>query len=226
MPLINITVDINKNIFLRDPLETSLGKKIIEHSIILMNEIGFEEFNFKKLANEMNSTEASIYRYFENKYRLLSYLVSWYWDLMHFMVLLDIRNLKDSKEKLTTAINTLVYALDDNNTPDYLDQAKLHMLVVENATKVYHNKKVDDLNKIGFYANYKKLVKTLSNIILEIDSKFKYPVSIATNIIEMSLNNEYYISHLPGLTDKSMQPKNAKEETINMINYVVERLLK
>ena len=226
MPQINITIDINKNIYLRDPLETNLGKKIIEHAIILLDEIGFEEFNFKKLATHMDSTEASIYRYFENKYKLLSYLVAWYWDLMHFMLLIDIRNIKNPKEKLLKAVDTLVNALDNNSTPNYIDQSKLHMLVVENASKVYHNRKVDDLNKIGFYVNYKKLVKTLSDIIREIDQDFKYPVSVATNIIEMSLNNEYYIIHLPGLTDESMNQHNSKEETIQMINYVINRLLK
>ena len=226
MPQINITIDINKNIYLRDPLETNLGKKIIEHAIILLDEIGFEEFNFKKLATHMDSTEASIYRYFENKYKLLSYLVAWYWDLMHFMLLIDIRNIKNPKEKLLKAVDTLVNALDNNSTLNYIDQSKLHMLVVENASKVYHNRKVDDLNKIGFYVNYKKLVKTLSDIIREIDQDFKYPVSVATNIIEMSLNNEYYIIHLPGLTDESMNQHNSKEETIQMINYVINRLLK
>ena len=225
MPQVNITIDINKSIYLRDPLETNLGKKIIEYGIVLIHEIGFEELNFKKLASAMNSTEASIYRYFENKYKLLAYLVSWYWDFMHFNILMDIRNIEDPKEKLNQSIRTLVNSLNTPFTPAYIDDSKLHTVVVENATKVYHNKKVDSLNKEGFYQNYKKIVKTLSQIILEIDPKFEYPVALATNLIEQSLNNEYYIEHLPSLTDKARKKINPRTETVKMIQYMIDRIL-
>ncbi|MFT6337533.1 MAG: AcrR family transcriptional regulator [Saprospiraceae bacterium] len=225
MPQINITININDSIYLRDPLETILGKKILEHAIILIAEIGFEELNFKKLAKSMESTEASVYRYFENKYKLLSYLVAWYWDFMHFMVLMDIRNVNNPRSKLLQAITTLVNSLDSAMTPSYIDQGKLHLVVVENATKVYHTKKVDALNKEGYYVNYKKIVKTLSQIILEVDNNFEYPIALATNLIEQSLNNEYYIEHLPSLTDVTESNMNARLETIKMIEYMIGRVL-
>ena len=225
MPQINITIDINESIYLRDPLQTNLGKKIIEHAIVLINEIGFEELNFKKLAVSMESTEASIYRYFENKYKLLTYLVSWYWDFMHFMILMDIRNIKEPKAKLIQAITTLVNSLDSAMTPSYIDQSKLHIVVVENANKVYHTKEVDILNEDGYYVNYKKIVKTLAGIILEIDSKFKYPKAFATNLVEQSLNNEYYIQHLPSLTDVKSKNVDARNETLKMIEYMINRIL-
>jgi AcrR family transcriptional regulator len=173
----------------------------------------------------MGSTEASIYRYFENKYKLLAYLVAWYWDLMHFMLLIDIRNIDDNKKKLQKAIVTLVNSLDNSTTPNYIDQEKLHNIVVENATKVYHTKKVDALNKEGFYLNYKKIVKKLSEIILDIDPNFKYPKALATNIIEQSLNNEYYLDHIPSLTDKGGDKSTSKAETIKMITYMIDRVL-
>jgi AcrR family transcriptional regulator len=225
MPQINITIDINDSIYLRDPLETTLGKNIIEHAIILIGEIGFEELNFKKLAQSMKSTEASIYRYFENKYKLLAYLVAWYWDFMHFMVLMDIRNVKDPMSKLLQAIKTLVNSLDSAMTPSYIDQGRLHLVVVENATKVYHTKNVDALNKEGYYVNYKKIVKTLSEIILEVDKDFEYPIALATNLIEQSLNNEYYIEHLPSLTDEKNREEDARLATIKMIEYMIGRVL-
>ena len=225
MPQVNITIDICKSIYLRDPLETALGKKLIKYAIILIDEIGFEQLNFKKLAKAMDSTEASVYRYFENKYKLLAYLVAWYWDFMHFMVLMDIRNVDDSRTKLLKSISTLVNSLDSAMTPSYIDHSKLHLVVVENATKVYHNKNVDILNKEGYYVNYKKIIKTLSEIILEIDPEFKYPFALATNLIEQSLNNEYYIEHLPSLTDVVRTKVDAKSETIKMIEYMISRVL-
>ncbi|MEM8909339.1 MAG: TetR family transcriptional regulator, partial [Bacteroidota bacterium] len=67
---VGIKISLNERLYLRDPQETALGQKIIKHSILLIDEIGFEAFNFKKLAQQMDSTEASVYRYFENKHHL------------------------------------------------------------------------------------------------------------------------------------------------------------
>jgi len=225
MPAVNITIAINEAIYLRDPLETPLGKRIIQHSILLLDSIGFEEFNFKKLAKHMGSTEASVYRYFENKYKLLAYLVAWYWDFMHFMVLIDIRNLDDAKARLKQAVTTLVNKLDSAVTPDFVDQSRLHHVVVEHGTKVYHTKNVDSHNAEGYYANYKKIVKLLTDLILAVDPQFRYPVALATNIIEQSLNNEYYLEHLPSLTDQPSGDTDPRLETIATIEYMLARLL-
>lgn len=226
MPQINITINVNEGIYLRDPLETTLGKKIIKYAIILIDEVGFEDFNFKKLAIAMESTEASVYRYFENKYKLLAYLVAWYWDYMHFMIIMDTRNIKDARIKLQIMISTLVNALDNTTAPDYIDQTKLHSLVIENASKVYHNKNVDNLKKEGFYNNLRKLVDTMADIIGEVNPEFAYPKALATNIVELSLNNEYYMLHLTHLTDFHGQKNiDAAQETIKMIQYYIDRLL-
>ena len=55
--LSNIIISVNDNLYVKT-LETSeLGKKIIQHSIILIDEIGFE-FTFKKLGEKkINSTK-------------------------------------------------------------------------------------------------------------------------------------------------------------------------
>jgi hypothetical protein len=225
MPQVNITININQSIYKRDPTETNLGKKIIEYSIILMDDIGFEEFTFKKLAAQMGSTEASIYRYFDGKYMLLTYLVAWYWDFLHFVILSDIRNLSHPKERMLRIITALVNALEGTATPSYIDQTKLHAIVVENATKVYHTKRVDSLNKIGFYLNFKKLVNTLVNNILALAPDYKYPKALATSIIEQSLSYEYYMNHLPGLTDhEKSKPGNVRKETIEVIWYSLDKL--
>ena len=75
----DLKVHIPDKIYIKDPESSVLGKKIITHSILLIDDIGFESFTFKKLGSEINSNESSIYRYFENKHKLLLYLTSWYW---------------------------------------------------------------------------------------------------------------------------------------------------
>ena len=58
---------MNEKLFVRNPEQTELGRKIIEFSIKLIYENGFEAFTFKKLAEVIGSTEAGIYRYFEKQ---------------------------------------------------------------------------------------------------------------------------------------------------------------
>lgn len=226
MPKVSINIDICPSTFLKNPMDTELGKSIIKRSIVLFSKIGFEDFNFKKLAKEMASTEASIYRYFENKYKLLSYLVAWYWDYLHYIILFDIRNIDSAKDRMHIIIKTLINATGLTTVPTYIDMAALHILVVENASKVYHNKQVDKLKEEGFYNNLQKLVKTISSAIMSIDKKYKYPVALANTVIDMSLNTEYNIIHFPGLTDfdksKSINPR---QETVRIVEYIIDKSL-
>ena len=76
---VQLQIKMNEKLFLRDPEQTELGKKIIRHSIQLIYKHGFELFTFKKLAEDIGTTEAGIYRYFENKHRLLIYITAWYY---------------------------------------------------------------------------------------------------------------------------------------------------
>ncbi|MGA1543436.1 MAG: TetR/AcrR family transcriptional regulator, partial [Saprospiraceae bacterium] len=91
----SLQMKINENLFIKDPQETKLGKKIIQQGIVIIDEIGFELFTFKKLAERINSTEASIYRYFENKHLFLVYLLCWYWEWMMFSIELNTMNVTD-----------------------------------------------------------------------------------------------------------------------------------
>lgn len=65
---------INEKLYNKDPESSDLGKSIIKHSIELLDELGYEQFTFKKLGEVIKSNESSIYRYFESKHNLLIYL--------------------------------------------------------------------------------------------------------------------------------------------------------
>jgi len=95
----NFKIQINPKIYVKDPETSALGKKIIEHSILLINEIGFENFTFKKLGDLIGSNESSIYRYFENKHKLLIYLSSWYWSWMEYKLVFTTSNIQNPEEK-------------------------------------------------------------------------------------------------------------------------------
>ena len=88
-----IKINATEELAHRDPEDTTLGRNIIRKGLILMYELGFEQFTFKKLAAEINTTEASIYRYFENKHRLLVYLINWYWSYLEYKVVFYTNNI-------------------------------------------------------------------------------------------------------------------------------------
>ena len=66
-------------LFRRNPESTQLGRRILATAAELYVRHGLEWVTFRKLAGAMDSTEASLYRYFHNKYQLLCYLVWRYW---------------------------------------------------------------------------------------------------------------------------------------------------
>ena len=43
-------IHLNDRLFLRDPQDTELGRRLVGESVRLIDEIGLEQFTFKKLA--------------------------------------------------------------------------------------------------------------------------------------------------------------------------------
>ena len=58
-------------------------------------EIGFENFTFKKLGEQIGSNESSIYRYFESKHKLMLYLSSWYWAWIEYRLVFATNNINN-----------------------------------------------------------------------------------------------------------------------------------
>ena len=224
----NFSIVINPEIYLRDPLSTELGKKILEHSILLIDQHGLEDFNFKKLANKISSTESSIYRYFENKQYLFIYLINWYWEWTSSSIDLVTLNLKDPNEKIKQVINTLTTASFVNKDIPFIDEEILHRIVIREGAKAYHYKRIDTENEYGFFLSYKNLCNKISKIFLEINPKYKYPKSLASTLVESCNNNIYFAKHLPRLTDvkASVGIVKMKEQIFEMLYDMVIANLK
>lgn len=221
---VGIKILLNEGLYIKDPQDSVLGRNIIKNSILLMNDLGFEAFTFKKLAIEISSTEASIYRYFENKHMLLTYLVSWYWEWVNYLIGINTRNIDDPNKKLQIIIHSLIFAAKDNPSVDYVNESKLHNIVISEGIKAYHTKKVDDENSKGFFKSYKDLAESVSKVISAVNPEFKYPYALATNLFEMSNNHIYFAQHLPKLTDITVK-NNDVNEVETMLNYFVKKLL-
>lgn len=217
-------LNIPEGLYLKDPLQSKLGKKIISTSIILMDEIGFEAFTFRKLAKAMESNETTLYRYFENKHLLLLYLVVWYWNWVSYLIDYNIKNIDDPDRKLDLIIDNFVDATKDNPSVDFVNEQILHRIIITESSKAYHTKSIDEENKHGFYLTYKKLIQKVADVILEIDKKFPYPHSFASNLFEMANNEIYFAEHLPRLTDIKVKNENY-DEVATLLKFYKNRIL-
>lgn len=214
-----ISINIKPEIYLKDPTSTDLGKKILDNGIQLIDELGFEDFNFKKLARKISSTESSIYRYFDNKHYLFIYLINWYWEWMSNRMDIALFNVEKPEKKIKQIIKTVIRASFINTDTPFIDEETLHRIMVREGAKAYHHKSVDNENAEGFFLSYKALCKKISNVFSEYNPNYKYPNSLASTLIDVCNNNIYYAKHLPRLTDINFDgnPDKMKTELFDMM---------
>lgn len=198
---IELQIKMNEKLFLRNPEHSELGKKIIMYSIQLIHKNGFEAFNFKKLAEEIGSTEAGIYRYFENKHRLLIYIAAWYWSWLEYQVTFQTNNIADPFVKLKLIIRLLATTVEDDIRTSYVDESLLHQIIITEGSKTYLTKRVTEDNKDRLFKPYKDLCAHIAAIILECNPGYRYPKSLASTIIEMAHFQNFFMNNLPSLTD-------------------------
>ncbi|OGX81899.1 TetR family transcriptional regulator [Hymenobacter lapidarius] len=193
--------DLNNHLYLRDPQTTDLGRRVLAASVQLFDEIGFEAFTFKKLATLLGSTEASVYRYFENKHRLLTYLVSWHWSWLRFRMSVALHNVSDPCQRLHHALRAVCEAsTNDPATPDF-DEAALYRVVMAEASKAYLTKEVDADNRAGLFREYKRLVADLVAVIQAVNPGYAHSHALVSTLLEAARNQFFYAQHLPSLTD-------------------------
>ncbi len=216
---LHVKIKMNEALFLRDPENSELGKNILKHSIQLISKSGFEAFTFKKLAEDIGTTEAGIYRYFENKHKLLVYLTAWYWGWLEFQISFHTNNIEDPAVKLKRVIKLLATAVEDDEQTNYINESLLHQIIIAEGSKAFLTKQVEEDNKQHFFKPYKDLCAVVGNIISECNPAYKYPRSLASTIVEMAHFQNFFMNNLPSLTDFG----NTKEESeiISFLNDLV-----
>ena len=193
--------NINDKLFLRNPEESELGKKIIQHGITLIHKMGFEVFTFKKLAIDIGTTEAGIYRYFENKHRLLLYIVDWYWSWQEYRLIFQTNNIQDPEDKIRIAIKLLSAPVVDDLTTSYINESLLYEIVMAEGAKSYLTKHVTEDNQANFFKPFKDLCARVAGFIEEYNPDYSFRFSLSSTIIEMAHSQKFYMKNLPSLTD-------------------------
>jgi AcrR family transcriptional regulator len=197
----NLQIKVNEKTYLKDPESSDLGKRIIENSISLINDIGFEAFTFRKLGTLIHSNESSVYRYFENKHKLLLYLTSWYWAWMEYHIVIQTFSITDPKKKLEEIILLTTRAIESDSDFSHIDEVKLNRIVINEYSKSFLRKEVDEANKEGYFFIYKRLITRVKEAIIAVDPDYKYPATLASTLIEGSLHQHFLKEHFQTITD-------------------------
>ncbi|WP_339918835.1 TetR/AcrR family transcriptional regulator [uncultured Flavobacterium sp.] len=215
----NIKIQISDKIFVKDPETSALGKKIIKESIILIDEIGFDNFTFKKLGERIGSNESSIYRYFENKHKLLVYLCSWYWSWIEYKMVFKLTNIDDPMERLKRAIVIVTEKIVDDERTEHINERILNRIVIIEFTKTLYTKEVDEENKVGYFIIYKRLINRMVAIVNEINPDYPFAKSLISTVVKGSLHQHFLKEHLSTITDcnEQVSPTNFFMDLINTI---------
>jgi AcrR family transcriptional regulator len=199
--LSNLKIVVPDKIYVKDPETSALGKRIVQHSILLINEIGFDSFTFKKLGIKIGSNESSVYRYFENKHKLLLYLSSWYWAWIEYQMVFETYSINDNREKLIKAIEILCRTTKEDSKFSHINEVVLNHIIINENSKSFLTKEVDQENKEGYFVIYKRIISRLRDIIIENNSSYEFPSSLATTIVDGSLHQHFLKDHFSSMTD-------------------------
>ncbi|WMI70165.1 TetR/AcrR family transcriptional regulator [Mangrovimonas sp. YM274] len=199
----NFKIEVPKGIYIKDPETSDLGKRIVKHSIELIDELGFEQFNFKKLGTTINSNESSVYRYFESKHHLLMYLTSWYWVWIEYQLVLETFALKDPKERLEKAIEVLTRTTEEDSDFAHINEVLLNKIIIKENAKAYLTCDVDSENEEGFFMPFKRVVKRFAEVIQGYNNTYQFPLSLASSTVEGALHQHFFTDHFKTLTNNT-----------------------
>lgn len=197
----HIKIEVNSLIYLKDPASSELGKKILSTSLLMIDEMGMECFTFKKLAKLLNTTESSIYRYFESKHKLLLYFYNWYWSWIEYKIVFSTNNIIAPAERLKIAIAVLCNPSEASDKQFNLPLNVLNRIVISESSKAYFSKEVDEENKSGFFLAFKRVAGLIVSIIADIDKSYAYSHTLVATCMEGILHQQYFAEHLPSLSN-------------------------
>jgi AcrR family transcriptional regulator len=198
---LSLKIQVNDKIYIKDPETSTLGRKIIEESIHLIDEVGFENFTFKKLGERIASNESSIYRYFESKHKLLVYLSHWYWSWIEYRMVFETNNISNASEKLKKAIIIVTEKIEDDSKTEHINEAILNKIIVSEFTKTLYTKEIVEENKEGFFQIYKRVINRLETMIEAVNPEYAYSKSLASSLVEGALHQHFLKNNLQSITN-------------------------
>lgn len=217
-----------RNLYIKDPLSSNLGLKLLEESARMLGEDGFDAFTLKKLAHNLQTTESSVYRYFDNKHRLLVYHINLYWEWLNQEVQEQCyQKGLQGRKALERAFEIMCFPKANNWPKDGISYECMHKILTHQSVKAYFSSYVDIENKDGAHRALKTLVQRLSEWLHEETPDFEFPKSLINTLLASVMMQPFYAEHLPSLTElPSPNPTDTQtaQQTYRYVCQIIERL--
>ena len=218
----NIIIPVSHDIFIKDPLSSALGKRILKESLALIEVKGIEAFNFKMLSSKVECTEAAIYRYFENKNKLLLYYINWYWGWLEYNLVYCTANLESPADKLKMAISLLVEGpLYQEN--QYLNIHSLNRVVWEESNKSFMIRELKSDTKSKMLQQFYDFSERLKDLIIAYKPDFPFPKVLVSTLIWSSILNTFSQRDMADLIEENFNGQNKVDFYYNMVFNSLKR---
>lgn len=193
-------------VFVKNPRESELGMKILHKGTEMLAKEGIDSFNFKKLAIAIQTTEASAYRYFDNKHKFLLYVINIYYGWMEYSIAVAEYEEKKTENKIKRAIESIIAP---NHMPvDNVEFAKnIRKVAIQEGVKLHFNLHIKDEIKNGSMTCYSRLTQRLSGLIRNIAPHYQFSEPLANLVIESVFHQLFQI----GIMSKSDVVKHEKK---------------
>ena len=126
-------------------------------------------------------------------------------------------NKTNQVDKLNTIVEIICHQDNQKFDCNY-DINLLNQIAIQESNKSYLIKDVDKKNESEVYLSFKELCNIIAEVILENKPDYIYAHSLSTTILETALQQNFFIHHLPRLTDiKLNQNENYIQDFIKNI---------
>ena len=211
-----IDVQVPENLYIKNPRESRVGKDILAHGAAMIAKCGIEAFNFLKLASECQCTEATIYRYFENKHKLLLYYLNLFWGWQEYFMVMRTHSVEEPGKRLKEVVSVLSHPeIPSNTDPAY--GANIVEIATSEGVKIHLSREVGAEITDGSMFVYYRLLKRISKFISDKKPKHKYPDTLAITIIDAALQTKFYQDRYPGLAVNIHNAKSSGDFLFSLI---------
>jgi AcrR family transcriptional regulator len=194
----------------------------------MLGEGGFDAFTLKRLAHNLQTTESSVYRYFDNKHRLLVYHIKSYWEWLNEQVNIQCYNNKlHGRKALETTFEIMCFPQANNWPREGVSYDCMHKILTHQSVKAYFSSYVDLENKDGAHQALKALVHIMSGWLREEVPDFEFPKSLINTLLTSVMMQPFYAEHLPSLTElpsPNSTHTQTSQQTFRYICQILERL--
>ena len=113
----------------------------------------------------------------------------------------ETHNLSDKQERLKKAIEIVTRVIKEDSNYTHINEIVLNKIIINENAKSFLTQEVDQENKEGYFIVYKRLIHRLRDMILDINDKYEFATSLASNIVEGALYQHFLRDHFASLTD-------------------------